>query len=94
MSGKLLHVLVVTRFCIPNAPSLDPEGGCAAQMAWYIVDSKRDAPELVGDAAKLAQYLGVEAREHQGHVFVVSDGENNVVAAGGDNDGCSNYDIG
>lgn len=46
-------------------------------MAWYIVDSKAATPEVVGSAAELALHLGMEAREHQGHVFVVSDGETN-----------------
>lgn len=43
-------------------------------MAWYMVDSKASAPEVIGGAAELALHLGMEAREHQGHVFVVSEG--------------------
>ncbi|CAM9635413.1 unnamed protein product [Ectocarpus sp. 13 AM-2016] len=54
-------------------------------MAWYVVDSKADAPEIIGSAAELALHLGMEAREHQGHVFVVSDGECEVMA--GDSSG-------
>lgn len=52
-------------------------------MAWYVVDSKADAPEIIGSAAELALHLGMEAREHQGHVFVVSDGECEVMAGDG-----------
>ena len=34
-------------------------------------------------ASELALHLGMEAREHQGHVFVVSDGKCDVMAGGG-----------
>lgn len=34
----------------------------------------------------------MEAREHQGHVFVVSDGECEVMASGGGDDGGSAED--
>ena len=39
--------------------------------------------EIIGGAAELALHLGMEARENQGHVFVVSDGtsEEPVVAS-------------
>ncbi|CAM9924653.1 unnamed protein product [Ectocarpus sp. 6 AP-2014] len=56
-------------------------------MAWYVVDSKADAPEIIGSAAELALHLGMEAREHQGHVFVVSDGECEVMAGDGSSGG-------
>eukprot|EP00903_Cladosiphon_okamuranus_P005838 g5779.t1 len=57
--------------------------GAGNDLAWYIVDSKSAAPEVVGGASELALHLGMEAREHQGHVFVVSDGECGVMASGG-----------
>lgn len=44
------------------------------KKVWYIVDSKSAAPEIVGTLSELATHLAMEAREHQGHVFVVSDG--------------------
>lgn len=62
-------ILVFTASLPPTPP--DGSGG----TAWYIVDSKAAAPEVVGGAAELALHLGMEAREHQGHVFIVSDGE-------------------
>lgn len=43
-------------------------------IVWYVVDSKAPEPELIGGAAELALHLGMEAREHQAHVFVISDG--------------------
>lgn len=45
-------------------------------IVWYVVDSKASEPKLIGDTAELALHLGMEAREHQAHVFVVSYGEN------------------
>eukprot|EP00752_Nemacystus_decipiens_P018210 g16339.t1 len=62
-------------------------GGGDCSRAWYIVDSKGAAPEVIGGASELALHLGMEAREHQGHVFVVSEGECNVTEGGGAGDG-------
>lgn len=45
-------------------------------MVWYVVDSKASEPKLIGDTAELALHLGMEARKHQAHVFVVSDRKN------------------
>lgn len=57
----------------------DPTG----DKAWFVVDSKSPHAEIIGGAAELALHLGMEARENQGHVFVVSDGngEEPVVAS-------------
>ena len=46
----------------------------ANDKAWFVVDSKSAHAEIIGGAAELALHLGMEARENQGHVFVVSDG--------------------
>ena len=61
------------------AGAVDPSG----DKAWFVVDSKSPHVEIIGGAAELALHLGVEARENQGHVFVVSDGtsEEPVVAS-------------
>lgn len=42
-------------------------------ILWYVVDSKASEPEPIGDTAELELHLGMEARKHQAHVFVVSD---------------------
>lgn len=46
----------------------------AAQKMWYKVDSKSAKPEMIGGIAELAMHLAMEAREHQGHIFIVSNG--------------------
>ncbi|CAM9997505.1 unnamed protein product [Ascophyllum nodosum] len=65
-------------------PSATPEAGSSEHavrftdgddIVWYVVDSKAPEPELIGGVAELALHLGMEAREHQAHVFVISDGK-------------------
>lgn len=59
----------------PNSGGEETTAEAANRCVWYIVDSKSPGPEIVGGAAELATHLAMEAREHKGHVFVVSDGE-------------------
>lgn len=61
-------------------------GPSAGAVTWYVIDSKAAAPEIIGTTAELALHLGMEARENQGHVFVVSGGDGETVegSVGGD----------
>lgn len=81
---------------IPWAASAGEEGAAAvagagaaaaAGTTWYVIDSKAAKPEIIGKSLELALHLEMEARENQGHVFVVSDGSGEEGQAPGNGGG-------
>lgn len=57
----------------------EKEGGgrvrtSGATMLWYSLDSRLSVPQRLGGTAELLQHLLWEARDHKGHIFVVSHG--------------------
>lgn len=56
------------------------EAMAAAGTVWYSLDSRLSKPQRLGGTRGLLAHLSWEVREHHGHVFVVGNGVEAVVA--------------